>query len=205
VTGLPSGHLSTSGRRIRALDTAAAAWSLLWLLGAIAIGHQVWQLSAVTDPAEATAQAVNRVGQALQRLGQVPLIGGAPAQLGARVRAAAGDITSTVAQTDANVHRLGILIGLFVFLLPTLPVIVGYLPLRLRRQRELAALTKRLQSGSAEGLAGYLAFRALSTMSFAELSAVTPDPVGDVRQGRYDALAGAELRRLGVRQPQGRR
>jgi hypothetical protein len=41
------------------------------------------------------------------------------------------------------------------------------------------------------------------TLSLVELLEVTPDPIGDLLDGRHGGLAAAELRRLGLNVPPG--
>jgi hypothetical protein len=45
----------------------------------------------------------------------------------------------------------------------------------------------------------FLANRALLNLSFEEVTAVSQDPFQDVEEGRVEALANRELRRLGLR------
>ncbi|HUW16944.1 MAG TPA: hypothetical protein VMW94_07685, partial [Actinomycetes bacterium] len=127
------------------------------------------------------------------------VIGASTAELGDQVAATAALIVDSGIQARSSVRGLAVLIGLAVALGPTGPVLIFYVPLRRERTRDVAAISAALSDTSAwPALRAYLAERAVVNLSVAQLWAVTTDPYGDLAAGRHQALAEAELRRLGL-------
>lgn len=187
------------------MDAVAAFWLVLWLVIGALTGYEIWQLSRLSDTAEVSAQAVDRAGEALQSLSELPLVGDRPGELGTQTRDAAADVSASAARTRQDVHRLSILLGVAIFLIPSSPVLGLYVPLRMRHRRDVSALTHRVAAGRDDpALQAYLAHRALANMTYAELLDVSDHPTQDVAQGRHGALAEAELRRLGLSSRAGR-
>lgn len=192
-------------RSIALMDAVAAFWLVLWLVIGGLTGYEIWQLSRLSDTAEVSAQAVDRAGEALQSLSELPLVGDQPGELGAQTRAAAADVTASAARSRQDVHRLSVLLGVAIFLIPSSPVLGLYVPLRMRHRRDVSALEHRVAAGPDDpALQAYLAHRALANMTYAELLDVSDQPAQDVAQGRHSALANAELRRLGLSSRAGR-
>lgn len=185
-------------RTVQVVDGIALFWVILWALLAGATGYQIWRLTGLSDTAEVSARAIDSTGQAVQRLSELPLVGEGPAELGDQIQETAQELDGRAEQTRGDVRRLSILVGLSTFLVPVSPVAGLYLPLRLSRRREVASIRAELRRGRRPELDAYLAQRALSTLSFADLRRVSADPVRDLEQGRHGALAEAELGRLGL-------
>lgn len=192
-------------RTIALLDAVAAFWLVFWLIVGCLTGYEIWQLSRLSDTAEVSAQAVDSAGEALQSLSELPLVGDRPGELGAQARAAAADVADSAARTRQDVHRLSILLGVSIFLIPSSPVLGLYVPLRLRHRRDVSALADRVAASRDDpALQAYLAHRALGSMTYAELLDISDHPAEDVTQGRHSALAEAELQRLGLSSRTGR-
>jgi hypothetical protein len=93
-----------------------------------------------------------------------------------------------------------VLLALSIGLIPTLPLLGLYAPLRVAWTRDTRSVRRALEQSPADpALNEYLARRAAANLSFADLRAVTTDPYGDLAAGRFDALAALELERLGLR------
>lgn len=181
-------------------DGFVILWIGLWIVLGLLTGSQVWRLSSVSDSAQASAVAANTAGEALQSLSGLPLVGDSSGQLGDEVRAAAEQVRTSAAETDVTLRRLGFLLGASIVLIPLTPVFGMYLPNRATRRREVRALRLRLRGGAMDApLQAYLARRAVDVLPYQQLFMVTADPTGDLRDGRHDALARAELGRLGLR------
>jgi hypothetical protein len=91
------------------------------------------------------------------------------------------------------------LLAIAVALLPSVPVLGFYLPARLERRREAAALRGALRDhGSDSDFQAFLAMRAIEALGYHRLRQVSPAPWADMEAGRYTALAAAELCRLGL-------
>lgn len=188
----------TDSRTLALFDGIALFWLVFWLVIAILTGVQVWSLSGLSDSAQLSASAADQAGQALQGLGQIPVIGEEPARLGTAVREAAADVDANAQQTREDVRRLSVLLGVAIFLIPSSPVLGFYLPARLRRRREVTALRRHLDGTPDPGLDAWLAHRAVHEMTYGQLRQVSDDPARDLAEGRHRALAAAELRRLGL-------
>ncbi len=185
-------------KTITLMDGIAVFWIILWLVIAGLTSYEIWSLSRLSDSAQVSAGAVDRAGQALQGLGELPLVGAESGELGTEIRTAAADITESAERTREDVHQLSVLLGVSIFLIPSSPVLGLYVPLRVRHRRDVAALRRRATiDGDDVSFQAYLAQRALTDMTYDELLAVSSDPAGDVAQGRHSALAAAELDRLG--------
>ena len=186
-------------RNVALMDGVAVFWVVLWLVIAGLTGYEVWSLTRLADSAEVSARAADSAGQALETLSEIPLVGEQPGELGSEVRAAAADVEGSASQTREDVRRLAVLLGVSIFLIPSSPVLGFYLPARLRRRREIKGLRRHLDGGRPDAsLESYLAHQALANLTYSEVMAVTRDPAGDVRAGRYGGLARAELERLGL-------
>ncbi|MGY1634137.1 hypothetical protein ACI784_20730 [Geodermatophilus sp. SYSU D01186] len=192
--------LSAVDRRgLRLLDGLAFSWVVLWVVVGAWTGHEVGQLTSVSDSAEASALAADRAGEALQSLRGLPFVGADAGELGDGVRAAAQEVSANAAASRITVMRLGVLLGVAIALLPLSPVLWSYLPARLAHRADVGALRRRLAAGPPdEGLTAYLAHRAVDRLPYRHLRGLTDDPVGDLRAGRHDVLARAELTRLGL-------
>lgn len=186
-------------RTVALMDGVAVFWVVLWLVVGTATGVQIWQLSRISDTAEASAGAVASVGEALQDISDIPLVGDAPGELGAEVAAAAAEIEASAARTRRDVRRTSILLGASTFLIPISPVLGLYVPLRLRRRGHVATIRRELRTGDGgAAFDAYLAHRAVAALSYPQLLRVSADPAADLAQGRHGALADAELERLGL-------
>jgi len=191
---------TTDAWALAVLDGFVVFWIALWIAFGLLTGSQVWQLSSVSESAQASAAAADTAGEALQSLSGLPLVGDDSERLGDEVRAAADQVRTSAAQTDVTLRRLGFLLGGSIILIPLTPVFGMYLPIRLARGREVRALRRRLRRGAIDPpLRAYLARRAVDILPYQQLRMVTADPTGDLQEGRHDALARAELARLGLR------
>jgi len=185
---------------VRLFDGLVVFWLVLWLVVGTWSGITIWQLSDLGDTVSTSGRALTSAGRALESVGNVPVIGEGPAQLGREVVATADDITGRGAEIKSQLRQLSLLLGLSIMLMPTTPVLGLYLPLRAGRRREVAEIRRLVRThGRDATVERYLAERALETMPFAAVLAICPDPYTDIAQHRAGALADAELRRLGVR------
>lgn len=195
--GRPEGSYDHRTETLR--DGLVGFWVLLWLVVGLFVGLQVWHLSNMSSAATSSAHAVDEAGQALESLGNLPLVGQETTRLGGQVRAAARDVQVNAEQTRQDVRRLSILLGLTVALVPATPFIALYLPERLARRRRVRDVERALaRRGLDPPLEAYLAHCAVSEMAYGDLETVTADPVGDLISGRHTALADVQLARLGL-------
>lgn len=188
--------LASHPRSRSVLDVAIVLWTALWIAFGILTAHEVGSLADLGNAAGRLGRAVTNVGEAVNG---IPLIGG---QVGGPVVQAGHQAQVTAAAARDGAHRLGLLLGLAIAAVPTLPLLLLYVPARLADERERRAIREAMAaSGGAGAVDELLAHRALTRVPYAELQRISPDPVGDLRAGRHTALADAELARLDVRRP----
>ena len=137
----------------------------------------------------------------------VPLVG---EQIAGALRNAPRDATSELRATGdeqgSKIVRLGVeqvrrtetaanWAGWLVFLLPSSMLLIWAIPYR---ARQVAAMdtAQRTMSGAPEHI---LAARAAYSLDFKTLRRYTPDPFGDLAEGRYDQLVTALRREEGLR------
>ena len=84
-------------------------------------------------------------------------------------------------------------------LIPTLPLLGLYLPLRWTWTHEARAVRRALRIRPEDPLlTEFLARRAVVNFSYDRLLAVSQQPYRDLEEGRHEALARLELERLGI-------
>ena len=187
-------------RLIHVLDVAVLVWVVGWIVLAIFVGREVRNLRELSDTVVLAGVAVEDTGDLLQTLESVPFIGGQVGDVASRVRAAGASARKSGAESRDSTDDLSILLALSIGLIPTLPLLGLYAPLRLAWTRESRSIRAALAaSPDDQGLRRYLATRAVANLSYDDLAAVTSDPFGDLEAGRYEALAARELSRLGIR------
>jgi hypothetical protein len=192
-------------RTTRVLDVLLTLWVALWIAVGVLAGNELRELQTLSETVVGAGTALDQTGRALETIGEVPLVGEGPAELGRRVRESAADVRTAGRSSGDSIRNLGLLLGLAIAVIPATPVLGFYLPLRLRRAREAGALAERLATGRLDpDLEELLARRAIHTLPYHLLQAVSADPVADLEAGRFDRLARAELRRLGLDAPAGR-
>jgi hypothetical protein len=195
--------LLPSDRTLRRCDLAAAVYMLLSLAVGAAAGWQIWSLAELHRSLLEAADALALTSRAVGLVGEVPVVGDGADQL-------AGSITDTAVQLRTNaltvqtqVHALAVVVAVAIALLPTVPLVALYLPLRVARAREVAGLKRKLAGPVDPMLVEHLAHAALTRVPYSELRHVSGRPWQDVEQGRHRPLAAAELKRLGLRPPAG--
>lgn len=185
---------------VRLLDGLVMFWLVLWIVVGVWSGIVIWQVSDLGDTITNSGDTLGVAGKALTALGQVPVVGDSAGQLGAQVAASSADIAARGGEIKSQLRELALLLGVSIVMMPTTPVVGLYLPLRIARRREQRDVRDALRAhGRDPGLDRYLAERALRTLPYAAVRAVSDDPWADIAVGRTRALADIELRRLGLR------
>ena len=168
---------------------------LAWALAGIAIGREIQGLAEVTDSARDAGRATQRAGDALEALSGLPLVGGAVADSAATIREAGRSAVVGAESGRTRVRRLGALVGTLIAVAPSLPLLLFVLPGRLAEARDRRRIAGHLGEPGMEEL---LATRAVAHLPYERLLAITSDPASDLREGRHERLAEAELARLGL-------
>ena len=139
---------------------------------------------------------------AADRVDEVPLAGDriADALRGAG-EGTGGEVAELGSSGESAAHRLADILGLLTFALPTLLVLMRWLPARVDQVRTLTAAARVLREpGSAERRRA-IAMRAAFSLPYGQLVQYTRDPLGDLLAERYDPLVAAALDDAGLRPP----
>ncbi len=190
------------GRALLVLDVVLLAWVLVWVILGLAIGREVRGLRQVSDTVTRVGRAIEDTGGAIKAVGSVPLVGGRVKDAASRVQDAGRSAVASGRASRQSGRNLSWMLALAIAVIPAVPVLGLYVPLRLaavRERRSLRALLAR--PIPADELERALAHRALHTLPYRRLLAIADDPWADVVDGRYTALADAELARAGLSRP----
>lgn len=132
----------------------------------------------------------------------IPLVGGdLKSALTDAGSATGGNVQSAGSAGEQAVERTAQVLGWITFGIPTLLVLLGYLPWRIRRWRRLNAAAAVLAAGADEERRRLLAMRAALALPYGDLLPYTRDPIGDLAEGRYEPLLQALYADCGLRPP----
>lgn len=195
-------YAETPVRRSRQVvgDLLVLGWVIVWvLIGRWTFGL-VSLLAAPADPLRSAGTTVQgRFDEVADRIGEVPLVGDRLTGPFTGAADAGGSLVQAGDSLDNAVNRVAWLLAVLVAAVPIVLVAGAYLALRVTYLRRATAIARLRQ---APGTVELLALRALVTQAPATLARVHPDPLEQWRAGDPDtvaALAGLELRRLGLR------
>jgi hypothetical protein len=189
------------GRAVLLVDLLVVAWVVVWVAIAINVAHQVRDIGRITRSVERIGSAVSDTGAQLEKLGNLPLLGDRIADTGKPIRDAGRQAQATARMSRASAHDLSKLLGITISLVPSLPLLLLYVPQRVAMERDRRVVAKALRSGREDELQETLAYRAVMHLPLSRLRAVTRTPRADLAARRFDRLAEAELERLGIRVP----
>ena len=184
-------------QRIVALDFLVIAWVLFCLMLGMAVTKRINHLGALGDGLVSAGDSVSGVGDWISGLQDIPLIGGSIGTVADKVDALGASTAQQGRNGKEAVWKAALGIGLLLTLLPTLPILAVWIPVRVGIERERASLRVSLKENE-PGVWEFLALQAADDMSFQELRKISADPWEDIRQGRYEALARVEIDRLGL-------
>lgn len=142
--------------------------------------------SAGTSAQEALADAADRVDG-------VPIVG---SELAAALRTTSTstgeEVVALARSSREDIEGAAIVLAVALFLIPTVLLMVGYLPNRYTQiQRLTAARRALIHPPSSPRHRQALAMRAAFGLPFSTLLRYTDDPLGDLARGDYDALIAA--------------
>ncbi|MBW0105816.1 hypothetical protein [Pseudonocardia sp. KRD291] len=187
------------GRQVVA-DVLAAAWTVL----AVVVGVTVHDgLLALQAPGRTLADAGGRIGEtfagAAGAARTIPFVGEDLARAFDPATGTGADLVRAGQEYGDTIATVALWSGVLVTLGALLPVLLGWLPLRLRYARRAgAAVVAR------ETCPDLLALRALGRVPVRRLVQVAPDPATAWRRGDpavIHRLAALELSDLGLRTP----
>jgi hypothetical protein len=180
-------------RRRWIADALVLTWVLAWLLAGITAGRALDKVSEVTQSAEGAGGAIVRTGESIRDV-DLPVAGRVLEEPGEKIIDAGESAQAQARETESDIHIAAVLFGLAVWLVPTLPLLFSYAPVRRHRGRETRALRALLREHADDpALDSLLAVRAAAHLPYHRLRALGAPHASD------RILADAELAREGVR------
>jgi hypothetical protein len=183
-------------------DVATLAALVLLAVLAVRVHDRVDALSAAGRSAQEAGRSVQRgFASAGGAVGGIPVVGG---QLSGALRdagaATGGQAVSVGARGEQAAHDAARLLGWLTFLIPGALLLSRVLPARIAQVRTLGAAARALHPERTDpGHHALLASRAAFALPYATLLRFTPDPLGDLREGRHDRLVAALADDAGLR------
>ena len=197
---MPSAPAFLSARAMRRLNVALVIWAAFWIGIATYTAYEVAALRTLSHTVVKAGTATESTGHALAAIGHLPFVGGRIASLAAQAVAAGASARTSGASTATTIDQLAVLLGIAIGLIPTVPLLALYLPLRLSWRRDRNAVRHAIARWDGEpGLEAFLAHRALAHLPFHELRELGYD--GSKGSAPAADLAAAELRHLGLDRP----
>ncbi|HZZ46977.1 MAG TPA: hypothetical protein VFE65_08850 [Pseudonocardia sp.] len=194
-------YAEIAARRTRQVvaDLVALCWLIVFIVLAKLTVDQIELLRAPTDTLSRTGSSVAQMfGEAASLADQIPFIGGGLASALQQGQAAGNSLVQVAAQQSQAVSGLSGGGALLVILVGVLPLLVLWLPVRLRYAHAAAeAATCREDAGGRE----LLALHALQKVPAAQLREITDNPAASWRQGDAGVvtqLAQLRLSQLGL-------
>jgi hypothetical protein len=192
----------TPDDRGRAVARDALVLLTLFVLGWLALKvHDAVDALAVlgtgvADSGEAVQGGFEAAGDAAEGL---PIVGGEVSDaLSDAGQGTGGEVAEAGRDGEEKVHDLADLLGALFFAIPASILLVLTLPSRIRQVRELNA-SERLLDTSTDERRRLVAMRAAFSLPAQALARHTRDPIGDLAEGRYDALIEAAYDESGLR------
>jgi hypothetical protein len=190
------------GPRNRALiaDAASIVLLLLFAWAGLKVHDAVDRLAVLGEGVEATGSAVQGgFDSAADAVDGTPVVGGELADgLRSAGEESGGEVAGLGQRGSDNVHRLANILGFVTFALPALLLLTRWLPARIAQVRKLREASIVLADGGSERRR-LLAMRAAFSLPYGQLLRYTRDPLGDLEDGRYDALVAAALEDAGLK------
>lgn len=187
-------------------DILAVLWTGASALAGWETYRLVLTLEVLADSITSTGRTFDRWIQAFRHATPafIPGLSGALSNLATSLQRSTGDaLVRNGMLAHERIQELAVVLGVTVAVVPILVVTGSYLVWRARDVREMSAAADFVhaaeRSGRVAEARAVLAHRAIAMLPFRQLMQASADPVGDLEEGRYDALADAMLRRSGVR------
>jgi len=193
---------SPSGRLIHFLDIVLVVWIAGWVVLGLWVGREVRGLTQLSDTVQTAGVTLDQAGRQLDTLKGLPFVGNRIHEVGQQLGQAAASAIQSGKSSRGHIESLSVLLAVAVGAAPTLPLLALFVPLRRARIREVRAVRKGLREAAAgTPFDEFLAHRAAERLPYDALRRVSGDPWADLASGRYEALANAELKRIGIRRP----
>jgi hypothetical protein len=189
-------------RRTVALDVLALLLLALFAWLGFKVHDVVAELNALSRGVVGAGTSVqDTLRQAGDAVGATPIVGGSLRDsLQDAGRGAGGAVIEAGRRGEEGVDSAADLLGLLTWAIPSLLVLVRYVPDRVRQVSRLTAGARMLRGLSPER-ERLVAQRAAFGLPYGALLRHTRDPLGDLEAGRYASLVAAELEDAGLRPP----
>jgi hypothetical protein len=192
-----------TGPRNRALiaDVASIVLLVLFAWAGLRVHDAVDQLAVLGEGVQATGGAVQGgFESAADAVDGTPVVGDdlADALTGAG-EDSGGEVSELGREGEESVHQLANILGFVTFALPALLLLSQWLPGRMAQIRKLREASVVLGDQATPERRRLLAMRAAFSLPYGYLLRYTKDPLGDLEEGRYDALVAAALEDAGLK------
>lgn len=191
------------GPRTRALvgDLVAIGLLVVFAWAGFKVHGAVDRLAVLGEGVQASGGFIeDGFNEAAEAVDGTPLVGDDLADgLRSAGEGSGGEVVELGEQGEEGAHDLALVLGVSTFGLPALIVLALWLPGRVGQVRRLRAASKVLGDQESEERRRLLAMRAAFSLPYGQLLAYTPDPIGDLEGGRYDALVAAALEDAGLK------
>jgi len=182
-------------------DLLAIALLVLFAWVGLKVHDAVDRLAVLGEGVQASGGAIEKgFDSAADAVDGTPVVGD---EIGDGLRSAGegsgGEVVDLGEEGEEGAHDLANVLGFVTFALPALLVIVVWLPGRIGQIRRLRAASQVVGDRATPERRRLLAMRAAFSLPYGQLLAYTRDPLGDLEDGRYDALVAAALEDAGLR------
>jgi hypothetical protein len=190
-------------RRVSTLARDLLTLVLLMLFAWIAL-----KVHDAVDRLAVLGQGVNEAGSSIEdgfesaadAVDGTPLVGGELADgLRGAGEGSGGNVADLGQEGEDKTHQLADILGLVTFFLPATFLVLRVVPERVAQVRRLSAAERVLLGRETPEQQRLIAMRAAFALPYGQLLAYTRDPLGDLEQGRHDALVEAVLEDAGLR------
>jgi hypothetical protein len=190
-------------RRVSTLARDLLTVALLVLLAWIAL-----KVHDAVDRLAVLGEGVNEAGSSIEdgfesaadAVDGTPIVGGEVADgLRGAGEGSGGNVAELGQEGVDKTHRLADILGLVTFFVPATFLVLRVVPSRIGQVRQLTAAERVLLGRETSEQQRLIAMRAAFALPYGQLLAHTRDPLGDLEQGRYDALVEAVLEDAGLR------
>jgi hypothetical protein len=193
---IPTRRVSTL---VRDLLTVALLVLLAWI--ALKVHDAVDRLAVLGEGVnEAGSSIEDGFDAAADAVDDTPIVGGEVADgLRGAGEGSGGNVAELGQEGVDKTHQLADILGLVTFFVPATFLLLAVVPSRISQARQLSAAERVLLQRETPEQQRLIAMRAAFALPYGQLLAYTSDPLGDLEQGRYDALVQAVLEDAGLR------
>jgi hypothetical protein len=194
------------GRKARwiATDVVFVVWLVFWTFIGYYVHHLIEILQAIPDAIDRAGSALDvPLQDAMNRAAQIPIVGGLIVDRLQNASNATAGRAHAIAASLSNMIDIAALGMALAVAAPAILLVIGFYGLiRWRASREMGSaelvIGVALRQHRGDELKEALARRAFQVVSYRRLAKVSPDPLGELDAGRYDALAAEALRAAGL-------